>query len=57
VQTDGELPAAWRFILAFAIVVGIVGFGLVLVYSWFLLAPLLALGLLILVGVRWMMRQ
>ena len=39
---QGELPAAWRLLLAFCIVFGIVGIGFILIYSWLLLVPIAA---------------
>ena len=56
-QGDGELSAGWRLFLSLAIVLGVVGFGILLVYSWFFVAPLVLLGLVIVAGVRWALRR
>ena len=52
---NGELAPAWRLLLAGAIVVGVLAFGLVLIYSWFFIAPLIILGALAVVLFRKML--
>ena len=54
---EGEIPAVWRLLLAGGIVAGVILFGLVVVYSWFFVAPLLVLGGLLTVLFRRMLRE
>lgn len=38
-MNQGELPPAWRLLFAFCIVFGLIFVGLIFVYSWFFIAP------------------
>ncbi len=49
----GEVQPVLRLLMALGVVLGVIGFGLLFVFSWWLLAPLLVgVPLLILFG-RW----
>ena len=53
VMHDGEVQPVLRLLMALGLVLGVIGFGLLFVFSWWLLAPLLVgVPLLILFG-RW----
>ena len=50
---EGEVQPVLRLLMALGLVLGVIGFGLLFVFSWWLLAPLLVgVPLLILFG-RW----
>lgn len=54
---EGELAPEWRFLLAVAIVLGLVGVGFVLIYMTYLLVPLVTLGLVGAFAWRWLRRR
>ncbi len=49
---NGELPALWRLLCAFGIVFGLIFFGLIFVYSWFFVAPLVVVVALAIFGIK-----
>ncbi|MBI2885867.1 MAG: hypothetical protein HYY02_01515 [Chloroflexi bacterium] len=54
---EGELAPEWRFLLATAIVLGLVGVGFVLIYMTYLLAPLVLAGVVGALIWRWLRRR
>lgn len=56
-ESRGELAPGWRLLLAAAIVFSIPVVGFVLIYTSFLVLPMVVLIMVIIFTLRWLMQQ
>lgn len=56
-DSEGDLPASLRLLLAMGIVFGVIAGGILFVYNWIWLAPIVLVGGFAYLGYRWLFHR